>query len=123
MFQLKRVSALACGVLLAFCAAATEAAADNYGAIAFSHGSGARGYSYDYPSQEEAEERALQECGRGCEVVVWFVNACGALAVGAGNGYGYAWAASRREAEASALSFCQGQTSGCGIAVWTCTTR
>src|ERR1700681_405368 len=91
--------AVAClGFLLAILPS-TQAAADNFGAIAFSASSGAAGYSYDYASRDEAEERALQECGRGCEVVLWFKNACGALAVGTGNGYGSGWAASRSEAE------------------------
>ncbi len=80
------------GVLaLAFCST-PAAARDYYGAIAFSQGSGADGYSTNYSTQGGAQAKALQECGGGCKVILWFKNACGALAVGKGNGYGSGWA-------------------------------
>jgi hypothetical protein len=104
-------------------AQAAPAMADNFGAIAFSSSSGANGYSYDHGSREGAEEHAMQECGPGCEVVLWFKNACGSLAVGNGNGYGTGWADSRGEAEDIAMRSCRQQNGGCGVKVWTCTTR
>ena len=61
--------------------------------------------------------------GKGCKVVLWFRNACGALATGTNYGYGFAWAANRSEAEQVALKYCQKYTDSCKIAVWTCTTR
>ena len=77
--------------LLAF--ASREAAAqDTYAAIAFNKQSGATGYSYRHASRARAEERALQECGRGCAIVAWVRNQCMSLATGRGNGYGYAMA-------------------------------
>ena len=103
--------------------AATPALADNFGAIAFSQSNGTNGYSYDFGSQGEAEEKALQECGPGCEVVIWFKNACGALATGSGNGYGTGWSSARGEAESIALSKCSENTSGCQVVRWACTTR
>ncbi|HEY6259812.1 MAG TPA: DUF4189 domain-containing protein [Xanthobacteraceae bacterium] len=101
----------------------TRAMADNYGAIAFSQSTGAHGYSNDYRTRAAAERRALEECGRDCEVVLWFVNACGALATGDDNGYGTGWAGGRRAAEAIALSACHSNATNCGILRWVCTTR
>jgi hypothetical protein len=102
---------------------ATTAAADNFGAIAYSPQIGTFGYAYDHDSRGEAEEHALQECGRACEIVLWFKNACGALAKGGDKGYGVGWASSRREAEGIAMSHCRENSSGCSVAAWTCTTR
>ena len=99
------------------------AAQDNYGAIAFSQESGAHGYSIDYRTRGGAQERALQECGRHCKVVLWFKNACGALATGDGNGYGTGWAGGRREAEEIAMSACRENAGNCSILRWACTTR
>jgi serine/threonine-protein kinase len=110
--------------LLAVTLGTTAALADYYGAIAFSQDSGSVGYSYDYGNQNGAEQRALQECGDGgCMVVVWFRNACGALAIGDGNGYGTGWAVSQADAEQIALSNCSQYADNCDNNTWACTTR
>jgi Domain of unknown function (DUF4189) len=101
----------------------TYAAADYYGAIAFNQESGAVGYSYDFQTQAGAERRALSECGDDCEVVVWFMNACGALATGDDNGYGTGWAGTRRQAESTALSNCNENSENCSVIQWVCTSR
>jgi hypothetical protein len=103
--------------------ASVPAFADNFGAIAFSQSSGAHGWSYDFGSRWAAEDAALRQCGGDCSVVVWFRNACGALAVGGGNAYGTGWSASRHEAEAIALSNCYQHSGSCSIRRWACTTR
>lgn len=122
--MLRRRSGLPIIFALAVAAGSTHAAADNFGAIAFSKDDGAHGYSYDYPSRAAAENSALQRCsGSNCNVVIWFRNACAALAVGTGNGYGSGWAGSRAEAENIALDVCANNTSSCGIRAWSCTTR
>jgi Domain of unknown function (DUF4189) len=120
--RLPYVLALA-GLCLAIGLPTVAAADDNYGAIAFSTDSGAHGYSYDFGSRGEAEERALQECGSGCEVVLWFKNSCGALAAGEGNGYGTAWAGNREAAEDAALRVCAQNAGNCSVKAWACTTR
>jgi len=84
---------------------------------------GAHGYSNDFGTRGGAEERALQECGAGCEVVLWFKDACGALAVGAKNVYGTGWASGRRQAENIAMSNCNKNAASCGVRRWVCTTR
>jgi serine/threonine-protein kinase len=110
--------------LLAVTLGSTAALADYYGAIAFSQDTGSAGYSYDYGSQYGAEQRALAECGNGaCAVVIWFRNACGALATGNGNGYGTGWAVTRADAEQIALSNCFQYTDNCSNNTWACTTR
>ncbi len=98
-------------------------AADHYGAIAFSQDSGNVGYAYDYGTRAAAEERAVEECGSGCQVVVWFRNACGALATGDDNGYGSGWATSRQAAEEIALSGCNDNVKNCSVVRWVCTAR
>jgi hypothetical protein len=108
---------------LALVSWSTQAAADYYAAIAFSQETGAHGYSNDFRTRGGAEERALRECGGACQVVLWFRNACGALAVGANNGYGTGWATSRRAAENIAMSGCNQNAASCGVARWVCTTR
>lgn len=95
---------------------------DNYGAIATSASNpGVWGYSYDYPTQAQAERYALENCGHSdCQIRVWFKNSCGAIASN-GSKIGWAWAATREEAEARSISACgQGD---CKIEVWACTTR
>jgi hypothetical protein len=98
-------------------------AQDNYGAIAFSESTGQTGYSYDYGSRSDAEQAALDNCGKNdCEIKSWFENSCGALAQGDDGSLGYSWAAgSRSQAESRALSECGG--SGCKVLAWACDTR
>jgi serine/threonine-protein kinase len=120
----RKLTAVTLVPLLALTLGSTAALADYFGAIAFSQDSGSVGYSYDYGGQAGAEQRALQECGDGaCMVVVWFQNACGALAIGDGNGYGTGWAGTRADAEQIALSNCAQYTTNCANNTWACTTR
>jgi Domain of unknown function (DUF4189)/KTSC domain len=95
----------------------------HFGAIAYSDRSGANGYSYDFDSAIQAQERALQACGYDCRVVIGFANACGALAVGAGRGYGADWAEDRQAAEDAAIKLCTSMTHGCNVVRSVCTTR
>ncbi len=117
-----RATALASLTLLLW--TAPSRADDHYGAIAYSTDTGKYGYSYDYGSRGDAEQRALNECGEsGCSVVLWFRNACGALATADDHSYGTAWATSRGEAENTAMSYCNKYSSRCSIARWVCTSR
>jgi serine/threonine-protein kinase len=100
----------------------SQALADNYGAIAFSNSSGAWGTSHDYGSRRSAEQSALNRCGAGCSVVLWFRNACGALATTQNHAYGTGWATDLGDAQNIALSGCRPYGS-CGITAWACTTR
>ena len=102
------------------------AARDSYGAIAFSESSGAHGWSYGLPTQRSAEQQALDKCeseSDDCQVVTWFRNSCGALAVGTGNAYGATWASSAQAALDGAMSKCREQADECKSVKWICTGR
>lgn len=114
---------LVLALLVMMIASPTAAVADDsFAAIAYSDESGAVGYSNDYDSRAGAEQRALAECGSGCKVVLWFKNACGALATG-DDGWGTGWASTRGAAESTALTGCSEQTKNCTIERWVCTSR
>ncbi len=102
-------------------------AQDMFGAIYYSQMTGIHGYSYDYRTQHQAEQRALNEClaagGTDCVRATWFRNACGALAVGSGNGWGAHWGNNRNGAEYNALQTCRNNASNCAIRRWVCTSR
>jgi hypothetical protein len=96
-----------------------------FGSIYFSQSTGTHGYSYDYSTQNEAEQRALKECrsagGKDCVRAIWFRNACGALAVGDGNGWGSHWGENRTGAKNKAMKTCRGNASSCKIIRLVCT--
>lgn len=92
---------------------------DNYGAIAFNTSSYAYGYAYDYKTQQEANQRALKECGKGCKVVLELQNECGAIYRNSER-YGWSNGNSRQEAEAAAKKQCG---ANCKLVAWSCTTR
>ncbi|RMF21184.1 MAG: DUF4189 domain-containing protein [Cyanobacteria bacterium J083] len=104
-------------------------ASDFYGAIAYSPSTRSHGYSYDYSTQQAAQNRALRECesysGKGdCRILVWFKNACGALAQADNGAAGSGWGVTQALAESYALRSCReygGQ--GCKISRWVCTSR
>ena len=97
-----------------------HAAAEMYAAIAFSEVNGYFGYANRYGTQDEAEERALQECGESCEIVIWARDACAALFAGDGNGYGVSWAATEKEAVQNAAVECDARTSACELKAAVC---
>ena len=110
-------------VLAAAIAAPGVAMAAQFGAIAYSTGTGSHGFSYGYPTRGQAERVALGNCAayaHDCQVLVYFYNACGALAVGRHLGYGYAWNASRAAARSAALANCRVNDSGCKVVRWVC---
>jgi Domain of unknown function (DUF4189) len=117
------------GVLFAAMLAISTGSAlawDHYGAIAYSSDTKGWGSAWDYGSRGAAESYAMSRCAargdQGCTVVLWFKNACGALAVGPG-GSGWGWAYARGTAEQIALNHCNANGAGCQIMSWACTTR
>jgi len=108
---------------LAFTLSTGVASAAQFGAIAYSKNTGSYGSSHNYSSRSGAEEEALSGCSSyadDCRVVVYFRNACGALAVGSNRGYGYGWSAGRSQAQDIALGNCEANDSGCHVTSWTC---
>ncbi len=106
-----------------------KAIAQNYfGAIAYSAATGSHGYSFDYGSKEAAERAAVNACEQfaasgDCAPLVWFKNACGALAVANNGAAGSGWGSDRTLAERYALESCSDVGGGCRIVRWVCTTR
>jgi len=95
----------------------------NYGAITYSPSTERTGHSNDCSTQDLAEDQAIRKCGESdCKSLLWFREACGALAVG-DNGWGHAWAGSRGEAEILATGYCHDRTNNCKVKCWACTAR
>jgi hypothetical protein len=102
---------------------ATFAAANQYGALAFSQISGAYGYSYGWRSAGRAQAAAMANCrarGGGCRLIYTFWNQCAALAIGRNLGYGYGASTSLGAAKSVAMANCRINDSGCYIAEYAC---
>jgi Domain of unknown function (DUF4189) len=112
---------------IAFVSTQAVRAADMFGAISYSASDGADGYSHNYDSQAEAEARALAECrgygGTDCQILVWFRNACGAMATAPSGAYGSGWGTTTGLAESAALDTCEQSGSSCKVKRWVCTDR
>jgi hypothetical protein len=116
-----RLFLLVCGIVLSAQALAN-------GAIAIDHAKGNRwGVAYDHPNMASAEQRALNECGRGCKVVLRFPRGCGAYSIDRTKGSTvYAWAGdnSRAAAERQAMAGCRNRGgTQCMIRAWGCNSR
>lgn len=116
-YQLKTAVALvlACSVGQAFAA----------GALAIDHNQGDQyGFSYDYAQMRDAEQRAIDECGSNCQVVVRFNRGCAAYAADQTLGstlYGWAIQDSEQAAQQRALLECTSRGGErCMIRVWAC---
>lgn len=82
-----------------------------FAAIAYSIPTGIYGYGLRYPSQAEAEKRALQECNqrapaKDCQALFWFKNACGSVVRATSGAYGWAWSEDIQVAEQEARKQC-----------------
>lgn len=99
-----------------------------WGSLAIDSNQGsAYGFSYNYPTAQAADARALKECGSGCKVVKNFATGCGAYAADqapGGTAYGWGTAATESEAKNIALNYCrQYGGTNCIIRVWSCNSR
>lgn len=73
------------------------------------------GWSWDHGSRAGAEGKALKACPGSCEIVLWFHNACGAIAVGTTGGRGWGWNKSKARAGEVALSNCKKNDEACEL--------
>jgi hypothetical protein len=91
---------------------AAPAAAQSWGALAFSENGTAYSYSRNYGSKEAAEQAALTKCAEyasDCKIYDTFEDRCISLS-GASNGvYGWAWGGDLKAREARAIQECQKQ--------------
>lgn len=111
-----------CLVTLLAAALPSAAIADSYGAIAYSPRSGSAGWSHSFDTRRGAERQAMNGCtryARDCRVAIWFVNACGAVAVGP-DGWGSGWGSDQRRAEREAIRSCSGHSHACRVLRWQC---
>jgi hypothetical protein len=113
-------------VVLIFAWSGAVEARDYYGAISYSKTTRSLGYVYDMDSQDEAESAALIACSDfapDCEPMVWFRNACGAMAISSDGAWGSNWGEDEATAEKKALAGCGQYAKDCQIVRWVCTTR
>lgn len=82
------------------------------------------GFSFNHPNSEQAEKRALRECGSDCEVVLRFRAECGAYAADqakGSNAYGWGTGATSSIVQQRALSECRAKGgSSCKVRSWGC---
>lgn len=119
-----RLIAAALALVLSAPALPGAAAAQSFGAIAYSPATGQWGWARNFTTRAGAQNRALAECrsaarGRSCQVAVWFRNACGSLAIGP-NGWGSGWGNTRARAQAEARGACNRYSRNCAIRLTTC---
>ena len=82
------------------------------------------GLSYNYPGRQRAEERAFEECGRGCRLIATFRRTCAAVATAERSGFGWATRDNLRRAEEAALESCAKEAGHrCRIAARGCDER
>ena len=101
----------------------TAASAAEFGAIAYSPGTGSYGYSHNYATRGQAERVAQSSClnyAGDCRVIVYFYNACAALAVGRSFGYGYGYAPGPKQSRAIAMANCRNNDRGCRVVETVC---
>lgn len=109
--------------VLALTVSASQAMAA--GALAIDSNQGGQwGWSYGQASISQAEQRALNECGSGCRVVLTYSSGCGAYAADQSNGasaYGWGTASSGSGAQNRAISECQSRGGrSCVVRAWSC---
>jgi len=83
------------------------------------------GFSFNHPSTDQADARAMRECGSDCAVVLRFGGGqCGAYAADqakGSNAYGWGTAANSSNAQARAMSECRERGgSSCKVRSWGC---
>lgn len=111
--------------------ASSWAAEENHGALAIDRDNGFYfGWSYNHPTREAAQQRALAECrkrGGDCSVVmdIFGPARCGAyhtINSDVGTSYGWGRAGNRADAEQIAAAECRARSNGqaCSNTVWVC---
>ena len=116
-------TAIILAMLILFPVPPSEAGSCGYrkcwGAVGFGP-NGAYGFSYSFPTQRQARNRASRGCRGGCTVIRTFYNSCGAIAAGEDNGWGWGYAASERQAKQIALNYCYQNSYNCNVRAWSC---
>jgi hypothetical protein len=88
-----------------------------FGALAYGPAAGQVGYSYNYPTEGEAQAAALNYCGLGCVLASSFANGCGVLAAGPAGAF-VLRGTSQSDAFARLASVCP--AGACRTLAWAC---
>lgn len=116
-------------IRLFVCAAIVFSAGHAYsaGSLAIDSGQGKQyGFSYNYSNFTKADQKALEECGYGCNVVLRFEGQCAAYAADQASGssaYGWGKSSTNTAAQNKALQECRsagGNYSNCIVRVYGC---
>ena len=112
---------LALALALSFFASPAMAA----GALAIDSNQGKQyGWAQGHKSISQAEQRALGECGSGCQIVLRFESGCAAYAADQSRqstAYGWATAGTSAAAQDRALSECRARRgTSCIVRAWGC---
>ncbi|MBA4327045.1 MAG: hypothetical protein C0428_02335 [Polaromonas sp.] len=82
------------------------------------------GFSFNHPSVDQADARAMRECGNDCSVVMRFRAECAAYAADqarGSNAYGWGTGATSGSVQQRALSECRAKGgSSCKVRAWGC---
>ncbi len=112
---------LAVGMLFVFAGGQAMAA----GSLAIDSLQGEKyGFSFNHPASEQADQRAMRECGPDCAVVLRFAGQCGAYAADqakGSNAYGWGTGTTSSNTQARAMSECRDKGgSSCKVRAWGC---
>lgn len=119
----------ACSNALSDCSQECMAAnqGPSYGAIAYDYDSRAFGYAYQFPSEGQAADFALQSCaenGDACKVVVTFNDSCAALASGLKDDRRISFtviSGDKDYAQSKSVANCSADgAAACELEVWSC---
>lgn len=81
------------------------------GALAIDgHQGGQYGFNYNVAKMDQAETKALKDCGKGCQVVLRFESGCAAFAADQSTeskAYGWGALATSSESQARAIASCE----------------
>jgi hypothetical protein len=115
------VARLALGMLILFAGGHAMAS----GSLAIDSLQGEKyGFSFNHPSTDQADARAMRECGTDCAVVLRFAGECGAYAADqakGSNAYGWGTGTSSSNTQARAMSECRAKGgSSCKVRAWGC---
>jgi hypothetical protein len=102
--------------------AALAFANTKHAALAYSDARHHYGWAADKATQEEAEHKAMEECGKDCTVRLHWDHGCGAYAEGSHHEhFGWATGATREAVEHESLGNCE-KLGGhdCKVKVWAC---
>lgn len=123
--MLSRTSAIATRIIFALSVSFFSVHAVAAGALAIDRNQGDQyGWAEGYSNTSQAEQKALSECGGGCQVVLRYDSGCGAYAADQARGSsasGWGTASSGNSAQSRAMSECQSRGGrSCVIRAWSC---